>query len=153
MGLCKVPSFRVLQQGCSHFSFRFRCSRREIRPNINNLIKKITTIKRPCEFGTWNTYGCFKSHKGASHRLITPLNAVLLFSYCSFPFRMFAALVALCCPEYPAGTSRGDMFVLGRVKTSLRNMTDLPDHRISLPCIRLSCLQEHQGINVLLKWK
>lgn len=51
---CKLPSFRELQQGRSHFSFRFRYSRIEIRPDINNLIKKITTIKRPCECGTWS---------------------------------------------------------------------------------------------------
>ena len=128
-----MPSFRVLQQGCSHF--RFRCSRIERRPDINNLIKKITTIKRPCEFGTWNTYACFKSHKGASHRLIMPENTVLPFSYRTFPFWGFAALVVPCCPECLAGTSRGEIFVLGRVRTSLRNRVDLPDRWISLPCI------------------
>lgn len=106
-----MPSFRVLQQRCSHFSLRFRCSRIEIRPDINNLIKKIT-IKRPCEFGTRNTYACFKSHKGATQRLIMPLNTAPLFSYLTFPFRGFVALVVPWCPESPAQISRGEMFVV-----------------------------------------
>lgn len=130
-----MPSFRVLRQGCSHFSFRFRCSRIEIRPDINNLIKKITTIKRPCEFGTWNTYACFKSQGGASHKLIMSVNTAPPFSYCTFTCQSFAALVIPCCPKRPAGASRDEMFVLGRVRTSLRNSVDLLVRWISLPCI------------------
>lgn len=142
-----MPSFRVLQQRCSHFSLRFRCSRIEIRPDINNLIKKIT-IKRPCEFGTRNTYACFKSHKGATQRLIMPLNTAPLFSYLTFPFRGFVALVVPWCPESPAQISRGEMFVVGRVNTSLRNMVDLLDQWILLLCTSHS-LEQATGISVL----
>lgn len=52
--------------------------------------------------------------------LLMPANTAQAFSYCTSPFQGFAGQVCPCCPKCPAGTSRVEMFVLGRVRTSLR---------------------------------
>lgn len=59
------------------------------------------------------------------------LNAALPFSYHTILFHGFAALVVPSCPESPARTLRCEMFVLGRVGTSLKQSRFAG----SLPCV------------------